>query len=148
MYRPMNILAIGVFGAIGGILRFTLDTNIQMSSGFPLATLLINLIGSLVLGFFHFFAQARDFRNWIRSGICVGLIGGFTTFSTFSMDIVQLIHSKPAFAALYGGGTVIGGLVCVLIGEQSAKWIYGMSTGGVGASSIVKDVTEAEEAYL
>lgn len=136
----MNILAIAVFGAIGGLSRLVLENVIQTSNGFPLSTLLINMSGSLALGFFLVMADKKELKEWLKLGIGVGFIGAFTTFSTFSMDIIQLFHTSLALTVIYiMAATIPGGILCAFVGERLADWLF--------RAKAVSEVTETREVY-
>jgi CrcB protein len=117
-----NIVAVGVFGFIGGGLRFLLDSWLPTPSGLPLSTLVINLVGCLALGWFHEFSRTRGWSDWLCSGITVGLIGAFTTFSSFTLDVVQLASAHSMLAAVYVAGSVVGGIALVFLGERAVHW--------------------------
>lgn len=111
----MNVIAVMILGAIGGILRFSLET-------FGVAgTLLVNLIGSFALGLFAAMLTTKEFPSWIRNGVGAGLIGSFTTFSSFANDTVQLMANGLALAALYVVVSVVGGIILCYAGAQIGK---------------------------
>jgi len=90
------ILAVGIGGAIGSILRYTITYWMQWYhlTVFPLATLLINVVGSLLLGFLlSFWVAPHHPSGELRVLLTIGFCGGFTTFSTFSYDTVRLMQS-------------------------------------------------------
>jgi fluoride exporter len=143
----MKVLAVAIFGTFGGVLRLILENSIQLSSGFPLSTLVVNLLGSFALGFFYLIAEVKGFRDWLRVGISVGFIGAFTTFSTFSLDVIQLMKNTPDIAAIYGLGSTLGGLICVLVGEQFAEWIYRAETTTTDDAETSKVRRDRYDAY-
>lgn len=113
--------------AIGGMLRFLLE-NVISTPGFPTSTLIINLAGSFALGFFYTMADEKGIKPWLRNGVSVGLVGSFTTFSTFTLDIIQLGQSRPLWTLIYVLSSILGGLFMVFTGEYLAKWIFQRET--------------------
>ena len=94
-----NILLVAIGGALGSSFRYFLaefiTLNYSKASAFPLSTIFINIFGSLLAGIFHFI-----FINYFehispsaRLIIMTGFLGGFTTFSAFSLDILRLISA-------------------------------------------------------
>jgi CrcB protein len=116
----MNAAAVGIFGAIGALLRYGLGLYVRdwWSSPFPLGTLLINLAGCLALGWFSSWAAARKgLPAWVRTGVGTGLVGAFTTFSTFSVETVELVRDGCwGFAALYVLASLAGGFLLAWAG--------------------------------
>ncbi|MCM3239292.1 fluoride efflux transporter CrcB [Heyndrickxia oleronia] len=110
----MSYLTVGIGGIIGSLLRYYigLSSVIWWSSPFPIATLVINLIGCFVLGWFTtYLSKLKLFSPSLLTGFGTGLVGSFTTFSTFSVETVQLIqNSLWGFAILYVLGSLFGGL--------------------------------------
>ncbi len=95
-----NLLYVAGGGSLGSVLRYWLSTNVQLWLGkdFPYGTLSVNLIGSLLIGLLYTVLQQR--LEW-RLLLIVGLLGGFTTFSAFSLDTMHLIEGgQPGKAAL------------------------------------------------
>ena len=119
----MKTMFILFFGAIGGVFRYFLESAIHLSSGFPLATLIINLTGSFTLGFFYCLAVEKGISERLRLGIGIGLIGGFTTFSTMSLELVQLSNHQPELALGYLFATFLGGLALVHLGDFAAHLV-------------------------
>lgn len=110
-------LLVGAGGAIGAMARFGFASLIGRlwPMGFPLATLLINIIGSAAMGIF-IGLMARWLPAWqseARLFFAVGILGGFTTFSTFSLDAIVLIERGDWLAA---GAYVLLSVVLCLIG--------------------------------
>lgn len=110
-------LLVGAGGAIGAMARFGFASLIGRlwPMGFPLATLLINIIGSAAMGIF-IGLMARWLPAWqseARLFFAVGILGGFTTFSTFSLDAIVLIERGDWLSA---GAYVLLSVVLCLIG--------------------------------
>ncbi|MHC0037670.1 fluoride efflux transporter CrcB [Pseudoneobacillus sp. C159] len=104
-------LAVGIGGVIGALLRYSIFIwfNYQGFS-YPTGTLCINLIGCFTLGYLQGIAKDYELPRWLVTGVGTGIIGSFTTFSTFSMDVTQLI--KDGFiisACTYILASAIGG---------------------------------------
>ncbi|MDQ6421445.1 fluoride efflux transporter CrcB [Paenibacillus sp. LHD-117] len=120
----MNVVALVVGGFIGTILRYEIGDLIPpLSNGFPLGILIINLLGCLFLGWFFTVTLVRwSVRPEIRLGLGTGVAGAFTTFSTFSVQSVDLIHKGYFFhAALYILLSIIGGILLTFAGIRLAK---------------------------
>lgn len=115
-----NTLMIALGAAVGANLRYLVSqwAARQWGTTFPGGTLLINLLGSLLIGVLaSLFAERLPVREPVRLLLITGLLGGFTTFSTFSLDIVQLLSSQEwRNALLYVIGSVGGGLLAALLG--------------------------------
>ena len=118
MLTTMIQVALG--GAIGAALRFLTGVGILrfVGSSFPVAILGINVLGSLLMGMFVVFAAHRGFTQ-LNPFVLTGLLGGFTTFSAFSLEAVSLFERGVfGLAVLYVSlsvGLSIGGLVLGLI---------------------------------
>ena len=125
----MNILFVAVGGALGSVSRYLLGTWIQSVSksiDFPFGTLTVNLIGCFVIGLLSQLAEARGvFTSETRVLVFVGVLGGFTTFSSFGNDTINLFRDGEMFNALANvGANVILGLVLVWLGRTVAFWIW------------------------
>jgi len=112
------IFPIAAGGAIGAVLRHLVSSRIAhvMGQSFPYGTLAVNIIGSFLMGLI-ITLLARKFnlsQDW-QAFLTVGLLGGFTTFSAFSMETYMLVERHTlGLAALYAGASVllaVGGLV-------------------------------------
>ncbi|MEB3101425.1 fluoride efflux transporter CrcB [Ferviditalea candida] len=121
----MLFIAVGVAGMIGAVLRYFLGIAVHgwWMHSFPLGTLLINYIGSFVLGWFTTWVnRAERVPAWFRVGFGTGLIGSFTTFSTFSIETVTLIHQQLwVDTLLYMTLSLFGGLLMAWSGFQAAN---------------------------
>ena len=109
-------LLVGAGGAIGAMSRYGLASAVGRlwPMGFPLATLLINIIGSCAMGVFVGL-MARFLPDWqedARLFVAVGLLGGFTTFSSFSLDTIVLIERGALLQA--GAYVLLSVVVCVI----------------------------------
>ena len=95
----MNLLFVMIGGFFGAISRFALGEWIHTSNGFPLGTLFINLIGCFFLGWFlTFVSQKKKIRPEFTLLIGTGFVGSFTTFSTFSVETLNLIAAGSYFS--------------------------------------------------
>lgn len=105
-----SFAAVFLGGMLGTALRLGLDALFPHSDeGFPLSTLLINVAGSLLLGFLIARLWPR-IRPWQRAGLGAGVLGGFTTFSAFAVSLVSLYATGHGIlAALYLGATLVAG---------------------------------------
>jgi fluoride exporter len=116
----LYIAAGGVLGALGRYLVSGWLTSATVS-GFPWATLLVNLLGSVLLGFL-----LRSFPSWstppdARAFLTVGFCGSFTTFSTFAFETVALAQNGAyGLAAAYAFGSLALGVAGVLLGMALA----------------------------
>ena len=104
-------------GGIGAVLRFALGSWIvaRAAGGFPWSTFAVNVVGCLAIGFA---VVAADDFGWLGSSarlfLVVGLLGGFTTFSTFGFETISLLIEGRFFAAVaYAGGSVVLGVAAV-----------------------------------
>ncbi|MCA5924043.1 fluoride efflux transporter CrcB [Curtobacterium oceanosedimentum] len=110
----LELLLVTVGGGAGAALRFVLDGAVRTrlartrAAGFPLATVLINVSGSLVLGLLTGLGQAGTIPSSVVVVLGTGMMGGYTTFSTASVETVQLLRSgKPRLAVLNGLGMLV-----------------------------------------
>ena len=111
----LHYLVIGTGGALGAMLRFFAHTRISALTGpgFPWGTLLINISGSFLLGALVVILNARGPAvDLLRSGLCIGLLGGFTTFSAFSVETLTLLEAEQWQRALVN--IVSSVLLCLL----------------------------------
>ncbi len=88
------VLLVAAGGAVGSVARYLMATAIQKASGweFPIGTVLVNVLGCFVIGLLYVWLVARhDPRQDLRALLMVGVMGGFTTFSSFSLETVTLM---------------------------------------------------------
>lgn len=115
-----NILVVGLGGFFGAIARhgFSFAIPKQELSSFPFSTLLVNLIGSLLIGLiFGFIAKQQMFNEKLFLFLTIGFCGSFTTFSTFSLENFQLLtQGKWLLVLLYTLVSVVCGLFLIYLG--------------------------------
>jgi len=90
-------------GSLGALMRFVVSSSIteKLGTSFPYGTLTVNVLGSFVMGFLAMFLVERmDLDPLLRLGIFVGFLGAFTTFSTFSMETMNLFEQGESVRAL------------------------------------------------
>ncbi len=105
---------------MGSVCRYLLSKYIDGS--FPWATLLVNLLGSLLIGFLTGFVARETLSPEMKLLLVTGFCGGFTTFSTFANESFSMMKSGDALmAALYIGASVVIGVLAVYVGLQWSK---------------------------
>ena len=122
----MGWLYVAVGGAVGAALRFGVSGWVQEWAGgaFPWGTMVVNGLGSLLLGFAVVWLEAAATSADLRAFATIGLLGAFTTFSTFSYEAVALLRDGDTWgAASYVAGSLLAGLVGVLVGLGLAAWM-------------------------
>jgi CrcB protein len=118
----MTWLAIAVGGAIGSMARHAVNHIVHthwLSTRFPAGTVAVNLLGCFIIGLLAGLVASERiaFRFYSREFVFVGLLGGFTTFSTFGLDTLLLTRAPSAGqAALNVAVHVVGGLTAVWVG--------------------------------
>jgi len=117
----MNLILVMIGGFLGAILRFALGEWIYTES-FPAGTLIVNLIGCFLLAWFlTFVSRKKRIHSGIPLLIGTGCIGSFTTFSTFSVETIQMFSNGQIFlSALYIMLSSIGGLLFAGFGYMLA----------------------------
>lgn len=108
----MVYLLVALGGALGSVARFWLGGAVGRLAGigFPWGTILINVLGSFLIGVFAAWTAGRGHAEAQRAFLMAGLCGGFTTFSAFSLQTVELIQDGRAASA--AGNVAISVLVC------------------------------------
>ncbi len=116
----LNYVMVGAGAAIGGMARYWLSQLIHkyFVTAFPYGTLTINIVGSFALGFFMYYLSARKMiSSEMQLFLTVGFCGGFTTFSTFSLETMNLLRDSEF---LLGGINIVGSVVLCLLGTYLA----------------------------
>ncbi|MFH1856041.1 MAG: fluoride efflux transporter CrcB [Candidatus Omnitrophota bacterium] len=116
-----NIFIVGIGGFVGAVLRYVLSGAFQKISHypwFPFGTLAVNLIGCFLIGILGGYADnAGAFSANVRLFLFLGILGAFTTFSTFGYETLALVRDYEIFAALLNVGLHVGvGLFFVWLG--------------------------------
>ncbi|MBN9121854.1 MAG: fluoride efflux transporter CrcB [Planctomycetes bacterium] len=127
--HPITLIAVG--SAVGGNMRYWLGRWIdaqQWPGGIPWGTFVINVTGSLVLGFcaVWFLERAEPARRGLYLLLGTGFCGGYTTFSTFEWETFKLVRDENWFAAVANVfGSVAVGFLGVFLGALAAHLIFG-----------------------
>ena len=115
-----NLLLVAIGGAIGASLRHLsgIAALRLMGPAFPWGTLFVNIFGSLVMGvFIAWLVKRTGVSNEIRLFFATGILGGFTTFSAFSLDVANLVErGEMSGAVLYVLGSVLLSVLAVFMG--------------------------------
>jgi len=124
-----NLFLVAIGGALGAMCRylFTEMVILSLQSNFPTGTMLVNIIGSFLMGILHFL-----FTNYLdsiplqfRLLLATGILGGFTTFSAFSLDIFRLINAGQInIAFAYIISSIAFSILAIFFGFYLAKWIF------------------------
>jgi fluoride exporter len=117
-------LAIALAGSAGAVLRYVVATQVgRLNLRFPLGTFIINISGSLFLGWFLAYVGRHHVSDTMRLAIGVGFVGAYTTFSTFMYESNKLADDGAGFLALVNIiGSLVVGIVAVRAGIMLANW--------------------------
>ena len=122
----LNLLCVGLGGFVGAILRALTGifvSKIVLLSAFPYATLIVNVLGSFLIGMLLTSSYVLSNPN-LKSFLTAGLLGGLTTFSTFSFDTLSLIELRFFSAALFNVALNVGlALIAFFLGSELVKHI-------------------------
>jgi CrcB protein len=120
-----TVAAIAIAGAVGALARYGLDGFVarRVTGAFPWGTLAVNVTGSLLLGFFFtLLTEQLTTATWLRAGVTIGLLGAYTTFSTWSLETYRLIEDGAfGLAAANAVGSLVAGLVALYAGVVGAR---------------------------
>lgn len=116
-----SILLVALGGGIGSCIRYLLNRFIFWNS-FPLATWIINITGSFLIGILFAYTLKNPENRWISLFLMTGLCGGFTTFSTFSLETLRLMQNHQyQLAFIYILSSVILALAATFLGFVIGK---------------------------
>ncbi len=125
----LQYFLIGLGGFIGANTRYLLQqwAANQWAADFPYGTMLINVSGSFVIGFFLTLATGRlNISPELRLLVATGFLGGYTTFSSFSYETFRLVEQSGWWTAgINFAGNAGLGLVAVVLGIFLARWVQG-----------------------
>jgi CrcB protein len=117
----VKVPLIAVAGALGALSRYAVGSWVGPRP-FPWATLGINVVGSFALGLLLHLSVLRDWPATTTGPLAIGFLGAFTTFSTFSYEVQDLLRSeRAAAAATYVGLSVAGGVLAAVAGYAVAR---------------------------
>jgi CrcB protein len=126
----VRLLLIGLGGAVGSVLRYLLSGLVQDRAGataFPIGTLAVNLVGCLAIGVLSELSESRGVLDaQVRGLLIVGLIGGFTTFSTFANETLSAL--RDGALPIAAGNVLLSvslGLAAVWLGRLLAHAVWG-----------------------
>ncbi|MBD0416239.1 fluoride efflux transporter CrcB [Oryzicola mucosus] len=121
----LNIAFVAVGGAIGATLRHLINGLALrlLGPGFPWGTMAVNIVGAFVMGvFIEMLTRRFGASNELRLFVATGILGGFTTFSSFSLDFAVLWERGAALPALgYALASVIGSILALFLGLWLAR---------------------------
>lgn len=124
-----NLLLVGLGGAFGSVARYLVSGWVQSAARnatFPFGTLTVNLVGCLIIGILAQLAESRGvFTPESRAFVFIGILGGFTTFSSFGNETLNLARSGDLWNAFANvGANVMIGLLAVWMGRGLAYFIW------------------------
>lgn len=118
-----TLLSVAFGGALGASLRYLTNVSVMRVAGpgFPYGTIIANVLGSFLMGVLVV-ALARRGGNEFAPFLMTGLLGGFTTFSAFSLDTLTLFErGQVSLAGLYVGASVLLSLAAIVLGVVAAR---------------------------
>jgi CrcB protein len=120
------VFAIGLGSFIGGIARYLITLLIQNKflTTYPFGTMVVNIIGCFLIGIVYGLSERGNLNAEWRLFLATGILGGFTTFSSFSNDSVSMLRDAQYWQALsYIGLSVIIGLIATFVGISLIKYL-------------------------
>lgn len=141
-FSPGVLALVFAGGVLGALSRWALGTAIPAPDGWPLATLLINLSGALVLGGLLESLARRGpdvgRRRLVRLTAGTGFLGAFTTYSTLAVEASRLLTAgRAADSAWYLALSLLGGAAATLLGVAGAAWLHREDRRGLAAEAHV-----------
>ena len=123
----LQLALVAMGGAIGAALRYLTGALVPVGVGLPWATLSVNIIGCFSIGLIAgYFADELWYQSWGKYLIVIGMLGGLTTFSAFSYEIINLgSNDRWPLAIGYALVSVLGSLVAAALGYKLANQLVG-----------------------
>lgn len=126
-----NISFIALGGAVGSLFRYALN-HLALLWTFPIWTMIVNLIGSFLLGLLTEYMLVGKLPEHWKNGLGVGFCGGFTTMSTFAFDATYLMQTYSlVYAGIYVSSSLICGLILAMLGMYLGNRLVLHGKGGV-----------------
>lgn len=129
---PWDVLAaIGAGGALGSLARYGLSVALPHSRGqFAVSTFAVNVSGCLLIGILMaVLTAAADPHRLLRPFLGIGILGGYTTFSTYATETLDLVMTGHPFTGLsYALGTVVAALIAVFAGSEATRALLNRKT--------------------
>jgi len=124
----LKVMAVAAGGALGAVMRYS--ATVMTATWFKdqhYSTMLVNVIGSLLIGYIlNWIPHDGSGNEFLRLALVTGVLGGFTTFSAFSMDTLVLMQTGEISKAMLNiAVTLIGTLMAVYIGHETGRLIHG-----------------------
>ncbi|MDY6865538.1 MAG: fluoride efflux transporter CrcB [Halobacteriota archaeon] len=129
MLIDLRFLLIAAGGAIGALSRYAISITTWKRAGdsFPLGTLFVNLIGAFVIGLLWGFAENNDFSSDMHSFIFIGILGSFTTFSTYSLETLNLFREGNTSLALINILVInLLGITLAFVGFVTSRYLINL----------------------
>lgn len=121
----ISFILVALGGALGSVSRYSI-TLLMKNNVFPLATVIVNIIGSFIIGLLSalFISKLNNFDSVLKPLLVIGFLGGFTTFSSFSMDTLRLIQSEQVLYAITNIVlSIFCGLFMVFLGYKLGNYL-------------------------
>lgn len=123
----LDLIVVAIGGAVGSVTRYLIGNFVSKNyhGSFPIGTFFINIVGCFLMGLFMSSLIQKEMvdTSW-RLFLCVGLLGGFTTFSSFGYEaLTMLSNGKLMMAGMYAGCSVVAGLFAAITGMMMSKFI-------------------------
>jgi CrcB protein len=117
------VVAVAVGGGLGSVARYLLSAAFPAGHGFPWAVFAVNVSGCFCLGLLMaYLLEVWPPRRFPRPFLAIGLVGGYTTFSTYAGGVVTLLTGHaPALAVAYALSSIVAALVAVWCGMRAAR---------------------------
>lgn len=122
----MQIVVIALGGAIGAVLRYLVSLLVISFAGdsWPYGTLVVNLLGSFLIGFMWQLFDTVTYPHATHLLVFTGVLGAFTTFSTFGLESLTLLQAgRSRDGLLYLAVSNVGGLLCIWLGFAASRYL-------------------------